>query len=122
MMDHNVETYSAENSKGNSGRSTPDYTKNKLDVQDNASAPRFSPNPSEPSTQRRLSTRSTDTQSQNAAREKKLQDKKRKRMNMRRVYEDQMEQDMGSSDSSNDDCHHDWSACRTVAPRALRDY
>lgn len=102
MMDHNVETYSAENSKGNSGRSTPDYTKNKSDVQDNASAPRFSPNPSEPSTQRRLSTRSTDTQSQNAAREKKLHDKKRKRMNMRRVYEDQMEQDMGSSDSSID--------------------
>jgi len=102
MMDHDMETHSAENSKDNSGGSSPKNIKNKLDVEDNASAPRFSPNPSEPSTQRRLSSRSNDAQSQNAAREKKLQDKKRKRMNMRRVYEDQMEQDMGSSDSSND--------------------
>lgn len=102
MMDHNMKSHSSENSKDNSGGSLPNNVKNKLDVQDNANAPRFSPNPSEPSTQRRLSSRSNDTQSQNAAREKKLHDKKRKRMNMRRVYEDQMEQDMGSSDSSSD--------------------
>ena len=100
MMDHNMETNSAENSKDNSTRSSSSDIKNKLNVQDNANAPRFSPNPSEPNSQRLLPGRSNDNESQNAAREKKLLDKKRKRMNMRRVYEDQMEQDMGTSDSS----------------------
>ena len=92
MMDHNGETNSTENSNGNSAETSPNSTNNKLNLhEDNTNTTRFSPNPSEPSTQRR---------NQNAAREKKLQDKKRKRMNMRRVYEDQMELDMGSSDSS----------------------
>lgn len=102
MMDHNIDSQSAENSKDNSGGSSSNDLRSKFDGENNANSPAFSPNPSEPSTQRRLSSRSNDTQSQNAAREKKLQDKKRKRMNMRRVYEDQMEQDMGTSDSSND--------------------
>ena len=101
MMDHTGEIPSAENSKGNDSFNSPNNTNN-ADAQDNTNLSRFSPNPSEPSGQRRSSVRSTDTQSQNAAREKKLQDKKRKRMNMRRVYEDQMEQDMGTSDSSID--------------------
>ncbi len=89
----------AEISKDGSDRCSPNNVKSNVHLQDSSNV-RFSPNPSEPSSQRRLSTRSNDTESQNAAREKKLQDKKRKRMNMRRVYEDQMEQDMGSSDSN----------------------
>ena len=101
IMCHNMEIHSAENSKDNSDRGSPKTIKHKAHLQDISKA-RFSPNLSEPSSQRRLSTRSNDTESQNAAREKKLQDKKRKRMNMRRVYEDQMEQDMGSSDSNNE--------------------
>eukprot|EP00536_Pseudo-nitzschia_multiseries_P014250 jgi/Psemu1/38062/gm1.38062_g len=91
MMDNNGETNSTENSNGNSDEKSSKNTKIKPD-DNNANVTRFSPNPSEPSTQR--------SQDQNAAREKKLQDKKRKRMNMRRVYEDQMELDMGSSESS----------------------
>ena len=97
VMSHNM----VETSKDSGDRSSPNNVKNKLNLQD--ANVRFSPNPSEPSSQRRLSTRSNDTESLNAAREKKLQDKKRKRMNMRRVYEDKMEQDMGSSDSNNEE-------------------